>query len=668
MDQKISWKVKKSVNDGNEKKKEEIRRLPIFSQGDEDQEDAEYPEVFSKRKKNAETIKSIKGGKLCVDYSINTNNEVQDASRQHFINSLENKLNRIKNKKQIVWLNLPNGGLNNNLNDKENISMNLENGIMSSDPTKDNLKGDTIQLTNFQKDCSGKKEYAEVPQESYEHQSQVKVKRVSSNDVLLGRGKFEVKKEEDESDEEDEEEENEDELQDTLCNFHTLQSVNNQMKDGADETTTTAKEYNLTENNLAYKRKKFLEKINKKEEGSIFKDELHLYSDFKHHMMDIGNYGTYILNKMGYNEELYNSYINEYYDSQMPNEKNGQTNERTEKKNYFDRIYESMQHRTFRFMGVGAEEEMEKNLERILEEQKKDEEEEEEKKKNNKETSNRESKEEKKRKQKDGENDIYSSMNSEDRKKHHNKKMKDNNSNKSELPMKDEIKKEKEYIEVRNNYEGNNTLLFEGLLVKINLKTHEFYNRKGIVIYKKTKTKVENKKTQSGIYLGLLLFKNLEDIILHKKIIKEKIEDYLYHCERNNTNYSSDSSNNSNSSEDDNNPKHFWKLILKDLNSEKNLYSKSSSYIKNKDNKSSKKQLFEITEIKPKYVETVITKYCSKCKIVNTNIVHPKKGTSLYKETVEMIKQKSSYAYIKVRKKYELQVSFDDICESVNYL
>lgn len=667
MDQKISWKVKKSVNDGNKQKKEELRRLPIFSQGDEDQEDAEYPEGFSKKKENAETIKSIKGGKLCVDYSINTNNEVQDASRQHFINSLENKLNRIKNKKQIVWLNLPNGCLNNNLNDKENVSMNLENGIMSCDPTKDNLKGDTIQLTNFQNDCSGKKEYAKVPQESYEHQSQVKVKRVSSNDILLGRGEFEVKKEEHESEEEDEEEENEDELQDTLCNFHTLQSVNNQMKDGTNETTRTAKEYNLTENNLAYKRKKFLEKINKKEEGSIFKDELHLYSDFKHHMMDIGNYGTYILNKMGYNEELYNSYINEYYDSQMPKEKSGQTDERTEKKNYFDRIYESMQNRTFRFMGVGAEEEMEKNLERILEEQKKDEEEEE-KKKNNKETSNRESKEEKKRKQKDGENDIYSSMNSEDRKKHHNKKMKDNNSNKSELPMKDEIKKDKEYLEVRNNYKGNNTLLFEGLLVKINLKTHEFYNRKGIVIYKKRKTKGENKRTQSGIYLGLLLFNNLEDIILHKKIIKEKIEDYLYHCERNNTNYNSDSSNNSNSSEDDNNPEHFWKLILKNLNSEKNLYSKSSSYIKNKDNKSSKKQLFEITEIKPKYVETVITKYCSKCKIVNTNIVHPKKGTSLYKETVEMIKQKSSYAYIKVRKKYELQVSFDDICESVNYL
>lgn len=55
---------------------------------------------------------------------------------------------------------------------------------------------------------------------------------------------------------------------------------------------------------------------------------------------------------MGYKEDVYNEYINKYY------------NEYSEQ-NYFDKIYNNLQSRDFRFTGVGAEEEMKQNMESI---------------------------------------------------------------------------------------------------------------------------------------------------------------------------------------------------------------------------------------------------------------------------------------------------------------
>ncbi|CRG99452.1 conserved Plasmodium protein, unknown function [Plasmodium relictum] len=599
MDTKIKCNIK-ITNNSNENKNKKRKILNIFDNlYKNDEEDENKIEKIQK-------IKSIKNGQIFVDPLREKLNDSKDMLSLNFISNLEKKLSRINNKKKIIYLNFPK---NDSCSDSSNEDISKENisDVEISDITNLIIKNNN----DYNNNTNNKNESINNKLELKKKNDIIQLNEYNLNKETIednnGNSEFTKKK-------------------DNICNndFNTLNSdyntndneknSNNNIMINSDKSMIY--DHNITEKNLTFKRKALLDKFNKNEKEMILKNELNLYQDFKEHNIQIENYGKYILSKMGYNEDIYNKYINKYYNEYSNN-------------NYFDKIYEYFQSREFRFTGIGAEEEMKENMEKIKEEKYDDEIKDKEKEK----TKDIEKKKEK---------NIYSnnfkngkSSHLEERDNWNRNIVNNNNKNEKKGNIIEKTRKNKMEEKKTSSYNNN---FFEGLIVKINLKTHEFYKRKGIIIYKK------EKKDNNKCYYGLLLFKNFKYIIPYKKIIKEKIKEFK------------------NGKQD--NYKYFWSIILKDLTKNKEL---SIDSIDNKERKEKNKE-FEISEVNSKYLETSINDNCLKCKVVNKNLNHPIKKISLYKETVELKKIKMNYAYIQFRKKYILKVSLDDICQYINHI
>ncbi|CRG96788.1 conserved Plasmodium protein, unknown function [Plasmodium gallinaceum] len=590
MDTKIKCNIK-ITNNLKEDKNKKRKILNIFD------DIYKNEEADEKKTEKIQKIRSIKNGQMLIDSVKEKLNDSTDILSLNFIKNLEKKLNRINNKKKIIYLNYPK---NDSYSDSSNESSSKENisDVEISDITNLIIKNDN--------DCNN---YTKNKSESLNNE----LKIISKDDIIqLNKDNLnkEIIKVNDECG---------DKKNSIHDNYSNILNCTNKENDDENNIISNDKnmihDYNITEQNLTFKRKTLLDKFNKNEKEMILKNELNLYQDFKEHNIQIENYGKHILSKMGYNEDIYNKYINKYYNEYSDN-------------NYFDKIYEYFQSREFRFTGIGAEEEMKENME-IIKKEKYD---------------NKNEGVEDKKKIKDIEKKNLFTNNFKDCKNNDLEETDEsnrdvannNNNNKCELKSNIIEKTKKDKIEEKKSGKNNN--FFEGLIVKINLKTHEFYKRKGIIIYKK------EKKDINKCYYGLLLFKNYKYIIPYKKIIKEKIKEFQ--------------------NEKQDNYNYFWEIILKDLKKKIEL---NKDYINNKERKEKNKE-FEICEVNSKYLETIINNDCLKCKIVNKNLSHPIKKTSLYKETVELKKIKMNYAYIQFRKKYILKVSLDDICQYINHI
>ncbi|KNG75673.1 hypothetical protein PFMG_01837 [Plasmodium falciparum IGH-CR14] len=608
-----------------------------------------------------EHIKCIKEGKILIDIEKQKENP-KDHLYLNFLNNLENKLNRIQNKKEIIYLNFPkkcnNNNIKNNMSDESDHHQDVNSSIHSNDS------------------------------ESSEKDSDIEIRDLSS--FIIHKDKNNLKLNEEKENGELKNNIDNDNIQDNNQmktqhqNFDHTYNMDDTNNDDL-STNNLTHLYNVTEKNLTFKRKIFLDKFNKHDKEVLIKNEINLYDDFKEHNIKIDNYGKYILKKMGYKEDVYNEYINKYY------------NEYSEQ-NYFDKIYNNLQSRDFRFTGVGAEEEMKQNMESI----KKGDSNHELKGKNSQKTDDSDYKNDKSKiynKSKkynkydkydkydkynasysstskkessnteerslnsldDQDNSSYLSDNPNYKTNKHTKHRKDkykltstSNSTNSSHNNYDYIKKKKtnnrieehKYSSDKLNYDNDdkNYVFFEGLIVKINLETHEFYKRKGIVLYKIKKEKAENEKktknTHTYIY-GLLIFKHYKYILPYKHIIKDKLKNMKH-------NFYTQQEN-----------KDIWTHFINQLN------IKNKSYNHNNYSDHDTNQHFHISHIKSNYLETTINQDVSKCKIVNKNLKHPMKGDNLYKEIVELKKIKSNHAYVQIRKKYIMKVSLDDVCQYV---
>ncbi|SOV78967.1 conserved Plasmodium protein, unknown function [Plasmodium reichenowi] len=690
MDGKIKCNIKlkrlkkDDINENLHKINEHV--LNIFKKKEEDEEN----EI--KDEERIEHIKCIKEGKILIDVEKQKENS-KDHLYLNFLNNLENKLNRIQNKKEIIYLNFPKKCNNNNNNIKNNMSDEYDHhqDVNSSIHSNDS--------------------------QSSERDSDIEIRNLSSFIIHKDKNNLKLNKEKEngklENNIDNDNIQDNNQMKTQHQNFDHTYNMDDTNNDDI-STNNLTHIYNVTEKNLTFKRKILLDKFNKHDKEVLIKNEINLYDDFKEHNIEIENYGKYILKKMGYKEDVYNEYINKYY------------NEYSEQ-NYFDKIYNNLQSRDFRFTGVGAEEEMKQNMENIkkgdsnhelkgedthktddsdynndkskicnkYDESKKynkyykskicnkydkskicnkydkskicnkyDE-----SKKYNKSnssyssTSKRESSNTEDRSLNsldNQDNSSYLSDNPNYKTNKHTKDRKDkykltstSNSTNSSHNNYDYIKKktnntieEHKYSSDKLNYDNNdkNYVFFKGLIVKINLETHEFYKRKGIVLYKIKKEKAENgkktKNTHTYIY-GLLIFKHYKYILPYKHIIKDKLKNMEH-------NFCTQQEN-----------KDIWTHFINQLN------IKNKSYNHNNYSDHHTNQQFHISQIKSNYLETTINQDVRKCKIVNKNLKHPVKEENLYKEIVELKKIKSNHAYVQIRKKYIMKVSLDDVCQYV---
>ncbi|ETW18649.1 hypothetical protein PFFVO_02545 [Plasmodium falciparum Vietnam Oak-Knoll (FVO)] len=588
---KLKRPKKDDINENRHKINEHV--LNIFKKKEEDEENE------LKDEDRIEHIKCIKEGKILIDIEKQKENP-KDHLYLNFLNNLENKLNRIQNKKEIIYLNFPkkcnNNNIKNNMSDESDHHQDVNSSIHSNDS------------------------------ESSEKDSDIEIRDLSS--FIIHKDKNNLKLNEEKENGELKNNIDNDNIQDNNQmktqhqNFDHTYNMDDTNNDDL-STNNLTHLYNVTEKNLTFKRKIFLDKFNKHDKEVLIKNEINLYDDFKEHNIKIDNYGKYILKKMGYKEDVYNEYINKYY------------NEYSEQ-NYFDKIYNNLQSRDFRFTGVGAEEEMKQNMESIK-----------------KGDSNHELKGKNSQKTDDNNPNYKTNKHTKHRKDKYKLTSTSNSTNSSHNNY-DYIKKKKtnnrieehKYSSDKLNYDNDdkNYVFFEGLIVKINLETHEFYKRKGIVLYKIKKEKAENEKktknTHTYIY-GLLIFKHYKYILPYKHIIKDKLKNMKH-------NFYTQQEN-----------KDIWTHFINQLN------IKNKSYNHNNYSDHDTNQHFHISHIKSNYLETTINQDVSKCKIVNKNLKHPMKGDNLYKEIVELKKIKSNHAYVQIRKKYIMKVSLDDVCQYV---
>ncbi|SOV14368.1 conserved Plasmodium protein, unknown function [Plasmodium sp. gorilla clade G2] len=708
MDSKIKCniKLKRPKKDSLKEKAHKINEdvLNIFKKKEEEDEDEEN-EI--KDEGRIEHIKCIKEGKVLIDIEKQKENS-KDHLYLNFLNNLENKLNRIQNKKEIIYLNFPNkSNNNNNNNDDDDIKSNISNQYDDQDMNS------SIHSNN--KESSEKDSDIEIKDLSsfiiHKNKNNLKLNNNEKKHEELENNKIKTKHKNYQNNDDSFNQNNDDSSnQNNDDNSHQNNDDNSNQNNDDPSNQNLTHIYKVTEKNLTFKRKILIDKFDKNNKDVLLKNEINLYDDFKEHNIKIDNYGTYILKKMGYKEDVYNEYINKYY------------NESSEQ-NYFDKIYNNLQSRDFRFTGVGAEEEMKQNMENIKKgninhELKGDD-------THNKDDNDNKNDQYKKFKK----HDIYDknkkydrydkkkkydrydkkkkydrydknkkydrydkyyesysstskndSCNSDDSSqerlhnedntssisnnaynkinkytKHPNDKYKlsiKSNSTNSSNNKYDYKKKTNKKIE-EHKYSTNiskynndkNYVFFEGLIVKINLETHEFYKWKGIVLYKIKKEKEENEKqktknTYTYIY-GLLIFKHYKNILPYKNIIKHKLKDMKHNL------YTQEEH------------KNIWTHFINELN----IKMKSNNHNNYSDHDNN--QYFNISQIKSNYLETTISQDILKCKIVNKNLKHPIKEDNLYKETVELKKIKLNHAYIQIRKKYILKVSLDDICQYV---
>ncbi|ANQ07603.1 Uncharacterized protein PCOAH_00016790 [Plasmodium coatneyi] len=561
---KCHIKLKKSDQKNNSTRKR--KTLNVFDGSHYSQDEGkDKNETEEGTAAKAQKIRGIKNGQIVVDPSNDLEKEANSAT-SHFIRSLQEKLERVQSKKKIVYLNFPKKG-GTGLSDKKS------NGeIVSVSSSEEG----PIELS------AGSADVRDPSDHSYE----------SEDSAGLG----------------DEE---------LTADFHQ-----------DPKQPDKSQKYHISEESLTYKRKVFLEKFNKNEKESIFKNEMRMYTDFDDHHIQVENYGKRILSKMGFNEEVYNRYINQYYQ------------ERSDK-NYFDRIYDSFQSREFRFTGVGAEEEMRENMQRIRGA------------KGNRSKSR-----------------SGSSNNGEDSTTGR-KKRRSEGSDRGHKPHENAHRSNNKWEHGEEATcadpppSDNTDNLFEGLIVKINLKTHEFYKRKGVIVYTKRKRKRKTKgrnvgwDDESRYILGLLLFKSQKYIHLYKEMVKKKIKDYLSWKE-------GDHPRGDDSSVDDsqNERKEFWEAFLKQLIKKVKRDREDDHGVRNNESK----EPFHLTEVKSKYVETSITDDTVKCKVVGTGIHLSRGDTSLYKQTVKLKKIKGDHANVEVEGGHILRLSLDDICQYISHV
>ncbi|EUD72079.1 hypothetical protein YYG_02780 [Plasmodium vinckei petteri] len=580
---KCSIKIRKNEKSKENKKPPKVNIFDEICKSDENEEEEEEDDDEHKKKiQKVEKITSMKDGNIFIEQTEKDIKNMNDREKANFnfINNLKKKLDRVNNKNNITYLNyFPNG---NNQNDNQKL-LNLEN----SDGYDSNENLSDVEMKDINNFIIKKSEV-----QNSEHYNNV------SND---------------------EEEINKN---DTVSNGEKLNSFNN-MDDTEINHSDDISNFKVSENSLAFKRKQILDRFNKKDKEYNLKNELNFYQDFKEHNIKIENYGLKILKKMGYNEDIYNQYINTYYNT---NDEKNISDKNNTNANYYDKIYEYFSSRQFRFTGVGAEDEMKENMEKIKHNDKNEKEENSNDSRHNTDEDNQHSEQERDTKEKK-------------KKKHdkfYNSSSQFENKNRDKNTLNNEEKEDENYIDNCNNF-------FEGLLVKINLKEHEFYKRKGIIIYKKKRRK------KKQYYYGLLIFKTYKHISTYKKYIMGKIDEFLEKTEKH-----SEKNYEENDHEQTEYAKNYWRPIIKKLNA----YTESNS----------KKLEFDFTEVKSYYLETVINDECLKCKVVNKNIYHPSKNETLYKETAELKKIKEDRAYIQVHKKYDLKVSLDDICQYIGHV
>ncbi|CAA9987511.1 conserved Plasmodium protein, unknown function [Plasmodium knowlesi strain H] len=591
---KCHIKLKKSDQNSGSRKRKTLDVFEGSHYSHDEENNKNEPEERAARK--AQKIRGIKNGEIIAEPSNDLEKEANSATSD-FIRSLQEKLERVQSKKKIVYLNFPKkvgSGLSNKQSDEEYIR-----GKPSDGPNE--LSGGSADGNNRNDDSHEKEDLAGL----------------AKDDDLATGGELEA----------DTDLGADDRLVDDAeltAEFH----LNRNEQDKSHK-------YHISEKSLTYKRKLFLEKFNKNQKESIFKNEMNMYTDFDDHHIQVENYGKRILKKMGFNEEVYNKYINQYYQ------------ERSDK-NYFDKIYDSFQAREFRFTGVGAEEEMRENMQRIRDG-------------------------ERGRNRSAGRNRSGSGSQDEEDNRERRKKRRNGEKERGDKPEdnaqrssgKSEHGEEATCAEPSPSDKTDN--LFEGLIVKINLKTHEFYKRKGVIVYtkrrrkRKTKTKDRNMKEteESSCMLGLLLFKNHKYIHLYKEMVKKKIKDYLswkagdYH-----------SGDDSSVDSHENEKKKFWKIFLKELIKKVKHDRDDDGGVRNNESK----EPFHLTEVKSKYVETSISEDTVKCKVVGRGIHLSKGDMSLYKQTVKLKKIKGDHAHVQVQDGHLLKLSLDDICQYINHV
>ncbi|GAW80304.1 hypothetical protein, conserved [Plasmodium gonderi] len=704
---KCNIKLKKSDSENNNKKRKTLNIFENVRCDNSERKDNKEEEDVSLVRK-AHKIRSIRNGEIITEPSNEFEKYIDQASSR-FIHNLQNKINRIQNK-NIVYLNFPQKWRAKERTQPAKNQHDLE--ITHISKTISNVE-DKIAAGVSEKDAIG------IEGSASNESLTCLMDRQKSKERKRGEV-GEVEKVE-EADVEKSNGETDDEAE-LVADFYKNPKKSEDMH-----------KYNITEGNLTYKRKMFLDKFRKIEKESIFRKEMNMYTDFDEHNIEIEDYGKKILSKMGYNEDIYNKYINEYY-------------KECSDKNYFDKIYENFHSRDFRFTGVGAEEEMKENLQRIREHEAEDA------------RSRSGLRSESRRGDRSGlrsesrcgdrsglrsesrcgdRNGLRSESRCGDRSGLRSEsrcgdrsglrsesrcgdrsglrsesRCGDRSGLRSEsrsdrmggrervkIGSKDDNRehedgvrgrrkdKERRCDEMRyrdhspkeiSNYEKYDNM-FEGLIVKINLKVHEFYRRKGIIIYKKKRRK--NKNSWCTI-LGLLIFKNYKYINIYKQMVKKKIKDFLsWKMKRKMTqrkesdeSEANDQSEECSESEECNqsdehacrgeniqNCKNFWKRFLKELiKTVKRDNSDNHGMIKGE-----KKEPFCIIEIKSKYVETTLSDETSKCKVVHRNIYNSKKNTSLYKQTVKLKKLKQKYAYVQIEDNHILKVSLDDICQYI---
>ncbi|CAD2103109.1 conserved Plasmodium protein, unknown function [Plasmodium vinckei] len=319
---KCSIKIRKNEKSKENKKPPKVNIFDEICKSDENEEEEEEDDDEHKKKiQKVEKITSMKDGNIFIEQTEKDIKNMNDREKANFnfINNLKKKLDRVNNKNNITYLNyFPNG---NNQNDNQKL-LNLEN----SDGYDSNENLSDVEMKDINNFIIKKSEV-----QNSEHYNNV------SND---------------------EEEINKN---DTVSNGEKLNSFNN-MDDIEINNSDDISNFKVSENSLAFKRKQILDRFNKKDKEYNLKNELNFYQDFKEHNIKIENYGLKILKKMGYNEDIYNQYINTYYNT---NEEKNISDKNNTNANYYDKIYEYFSSRQFRFTGVGAEDEMKENMEKI---------------------------------------------------------------------------------------------------------------------------------------------------------------------------------------------------------------------------------------------------------------------------------------------------------------
>ncbi|SBS86096.1 conserved Plasmodium protein, unknown function [Plasmodium ovale curtisi] len=667
--EKCNFRLKKksgeNENGRNKRYKKSDRKNVQIALFDDDcdsdsQEKDEIGDTSTRKVQRVDKIRSVKNGNILIEDERNVEDQGRDKVSQTFINNLKKKLSRLNSQKKIVYLNLPpNGSSNTAVRNTTSAAIDISHASSADSDDSDHFSD--VEIKDMDSFIIRKDTTLGLNEERGEEGSLLK------SDKILHKETEEIQTEMKNSkdgvggaDEGMNRRSNHDNENEKGKTSFILKD-----SDNSNENKQLTKTYIITEENLTFKRKALLDSVNKNETDNIFRRELNLYQDFKEHNVKIENYGSLILKKMGFNENIYNEYINKYYNYDECSDDN-----------YFDKIYKHFSSREFRFTGIGAEGEMKENMEEIK-------------------GGEKGKKGYTERKQGEHMDEVSNSRSRGRNCERNRERNRERNCRRSDqygeaIDVTDAEEEEKSHAD-------NSSHFFEGLIVKINLKTHPFYKRKGIIIYKRgeeNKMKKKKKKKRRRLIYGLLLFKNYKHLSVHKKIILDEMDKLRKRYEhdkeadsekkamgkrtcssvshsgtssssssgsRSNSSSSSDSNSRRNCDEHD---KRLWAPFLKRLRS-KSYLGKNERMMRD-NHEDEKKEEFNIVEIKKKYLETTVSDEYTKCKVVSKRICHPVKKMPLYGETVELKKIKSNYAFVQVRKKYILKVSLDDVCHHLS--